>query len=67
MISQMARFYAVPESRKSVDNVRVAETQFFLGCGIPELKPQAKHSFVSVPDEKHVLCQLHGVFCSDAL
>lgn len=46
----MASFYAVPKSRKSVDNVRVAETHLFSEGGILELKPQMKHSFVSVPD-----------------
>lgn len=63
----MASFYAVPKSRKSVDSVRVAETQLFSEGGILELKPQMKQSFVSVPDEEHVLCQLHADFCSAAL
>lgn len=67
MISQMASCYVVPKSRKSVDNVRVAETQFFSTGGILELKPQMKHSFVSVPDEERVLCQMHAAFCPAAL
>lgn len=50
-----------------MDNVRVAETQVFSEGGILEQKPQMKHSFVSVPDEEYVLCQLHAIFCSAAL
>lgn len=50
-----------------MDNVRVAETQVFSEGGIIEQKLQMKHSFVSVPDEEYVLCQLHAIFCSAAL
>lgn len=53
MISQMASFYAVPKSRKNVDNFRVVEAHFFSDDGILELKSQMKHKFVSVQDEEH--------------
>lgn len=63
MISQMASFYAVVKSRKSVDNIRVAEIHFFSEGRILELKPQMKHSFAFVPDEEHALCLLHYEAC----